>query len=242
MMTAEIQLQRSGDEGMGCRIAGRTRRIMPTTPPRRTSCRRPDRPLAARWPNRDPIGEEAFFIHYVEGKSIEEIIALSQQALWPPYVFVGNSPTDAIDKYGLACPPNTCDYWKLTLLTVTSAGYKGAALGANAQMDASRERCCMDNYASKYQFLGGGLGIGLKYTFTVSSSGVWFTTDCIPWKAHNGFGRITTAGIGIWWTFGTVWAHTPQTYQNFTGWGRGIDASIVTSVGYWNLQPGLSSP
>ena len=40
MMTMQIQLQRHGDGGCRCRTTRQARRTMPTTPPRRASCRR----------------------------------------------------------------------------------------------------------------------------------------------------------------------------------------------------------
>lgn len=59
-MTLQLQLQRHGDVEFGCQTTRHARRTMSTTPPRRASCRRPTRPLAARWLSRDPIEEDGW--------------------------------------------------------------------------------------------------------------------------------------------------------------------------------------
>jgi len=55
----------------------------------------------AKWPNRDPLGDEAFFTLHTQGKSRSERRQFRAEALKPLYVFVGNTPINAIDAFGL---------------------------------------------------------------------------------------------------------------------------------------------
>lgn len=81
--------------------AWRPRRITPTTLPRHPSCRNPSRNRVARWPNRDPLGDEAFFKSHFKRASDSKLQALRRQALLPPYVFALNDPIGGIDLLGL---------------------------------------------------------------------------------------------------------------------------------------------
>jgi RHS repeat-associated protein len=60
-------------------------------------------PSAGRWLNRDPLGDEAFFTLYTQGKSRIERRRLRAQSLRPLYVFVSNDPADKYDYLGLQC-------------------------------------------------------------------------------------------------------------------------------------------
>lgn len=76
----QLQLQRHVEAGNQRRICDRTWRLTPTTPFRRSSCRRPKRRSVRDWPNRDPIAE-------LGGVNL--------------YGFVGNDSVNAIDYGGL---------------------------------------------------------------------------------------------------------------------------------------------
>ncbi len=54
-----------------------------------------------RWINRDPLGDTAFLTLHTHGKSRSEQAHLRTEALKPLYMFVGNTPINAIDAYGL---------------------------------------------------------------------------------------------------------------------------------------------
>ena len=58
-------------------------------------------PSAGRWPNRDPLGDEAFFTLYAQGKSRIERTQLRAESLKPLYAFVGNDPLNHVDLFGL---------------------------------------------------------------------------------------------------------------------------------------------
>jgi RHS repeat-associated protein len=58
-------------------------------------------PETGRWPNRDPIGELAFFRAYTENKEENIKHKLSRAALFPTYLFVHNNPITRNDPYGL---------------------------------------------------------------------------------------------------------------------------------------------
>jgi len=60
-------------------------------------------PSTGRWLNRDPLGDEAFFTLYTQGKSRIERRRLRAQSLRPLYVFVSNDPADKYDYLGLQC-------------------------------------------------------------------------------------------------------------------------------------------
>ena len=137
----------------------------------------------------------------------------------------------------------------MTSVTVSGVGGIGAGIGINAELRAHK-KCCMDKYENTYRYLGLGAGVGIDFTMTVSGDSEWFNTNCIEWKDHNGFGRVTTWGFGIGKTYGALWANTPQTYQYFVGPSYGLDASIVTTIGYWKVvssniifqHPGVDGP
>jgi len=57
----------------------------------------------AKWPNRDPLGDEAFFTLYTQGKSRIERRQLRAESLKPLYVFVSNDPANKYDYLGLQC-------------------------------------------------------------------------------------------------------------------------------------------
>jgi hypothetical protein len=56
-----------------------------------------------RWPNRDPLDDEAFFAFYTQDKSRSERRQFRAEALKPLYVFVSNDPANKYDYMGLQC-------------------------------------------------------------------------------------------------------------------------------------------
>jgi len=194
-------------------------------------------PEMGRWINRDPIQELAFVSFYIAQNPSADIYHLIDKQI-NPYLMVNNDTIQNTDYLGL-CPRNTCNRWKIVINSAFGVGELEAGIIIGAQLEADNN-CCMDNWAYGYSYTGIGFGGGVKVSGSIGSSEKWFTTPCIDWDAHNGFGRVTSAGLGIWkYTFGTLWIQTPQTYLNFTGWGTGFDASAVTSTGYWALNSNL---
>lgn len=90
----------------------------PHTPYRglRVSGRRYYNPELGRWPSRDPIGEEAFFVQYAQGRPLAEVILLADQYFGPSYLFVQNSPILHIDPFGLAPVAGGCNEEQKKLL------------------------------------------------------------------------------------------------------------------------------
>ncbi len=66
---------------------------------------RPYSSITGRFLSRDPLGDEAFFTFYTQGKTRFEQSQLQQEALKPLYSFVGNSPLGRVDPLGLSSYP-----------------------------------------------------------------------------------------------------------------------------------------
>jgi hypothetical protein len=99
--------------------------------------------------------------------------------------------------------------------------------------------CCMKDifdYSRDYVYFGVGLAAGLNFTLNLGVGGKWFKTPCIEWADHNGWGRVSAAGGGVIATYGTAFFTTPQTYLQVTSWSWGLDVSILTTIGRWNVQ------
>jgi RHS repeat-associated protein len=58
-------------------------------------------PLLGTWISRDPLGHESFSILYPQEMSRYDRRQFRAESLKPLYLFVGNSPTNAIDAFGL---------------------------------------------------------------------------------------------------------------------------------------------
>jgi len=114
LITMRLQRQRrDARERLGGSTTSRPGRSMPTTPARRPSCRRPDHPRAARWPNRDPINESG---HKLLRGEIRPLKLREELAL---YGFVANDPVNGLDLLGLGhnfgrcCNSSGGDEWAL---------------------------------------------------------------------------------------------------------------------------------
>jgi hypothetical protein len=147
------------------------------------------------------------------------------------------------------CPINQCDKWKITILVVGSAstdkikwrkGIAGLAISAELRAD---KKCNILITARNYEYQGLGLGVGGDISGGLSGEGKCFDTKCIPWKAHEGIGRATSAGGGAGkYYLSTLWIDTPQTYLGFEwSWGKGAGASAETTFGYWSLGKDISA-
>jgi hypothetical protein len=136
MITVELQLQRQCGGGSGGRTARRTRRTRPTTRRCHPACRRSARRFVAHWPNRDPLGDEAFFTLYAAGKSPNERKLLRRESLKPLYVFVANDSINRTDALGLKIDAAWCQQWlndctRDNLLNLKSClGCMGPSVGA----------------------------------------------------------------------------------------------------------------
>jgi RHS repeat-associated protein len=58
-------------------------------------------PVTGRWPSRDPLGDEAFFVNYITGKTKDDIKGLKRERLKNLYGFTENRPIGAVDEFGL---------------------------------------------------------------------------------------------------------------------------------------------
>ncbi len=188
-----------------------------------------------RWINKDPIGEAAFFNNYIANKQIDEILNLINEGLLPPYLMVNNNTIHNVDYLGL-CPKNTCDRWKLTIVSTGTFGDTQAGMIIGAELEADDD-CCMDNYENSYFYYGAGIGGGAGFSFSlnVDGYGEWFDTSCISWEDHEGIGKATSSAAGFYYHWGALWVTTPQVYLYYEGWGRGFDLSAVTTIGNWAL-------
>jgi hypothetical protein len=194
-------------------------------------------PSTGRWLSRDPIGDESSLRSLSLGNVTTEQL-LRKEALKPQLLFVQNNPIAAIDPLGL-CPPGTCDKWQIYVVNVDSGGAGLGVLWVKSELRADPS-CCMGGpleYNRDYVYLGVGLGVGLDIAVSIDVGSKWFKTPCIKWDGHNGWGRVTAAGIGAVYTYGTMYLTTPQTYLNITSPSWGIDVSIVTTIGRWRVQP-----
>ncbi|MGO8931772.1 MAG: hypothetical protein ACLQU3_33370 [Limisphaerales bacterium] len=194
-------------------------------------------PSTGRWISRDPLGDESFLKPHTLGDIATEQV-LRQEALKPPFLFPQNNPISSIDPLGL-CPPGTCDKWQIYVVNVDSGGVALGVLWVKSELRADPS-CCMGgplDYNRDYVYLGVGLGVGLNISVSIDVGSKWFKTPYIKWADHNGWGRVTADGIGVIYTYGTLFLTTPQTYLNITSPSWGIDVSIVTTIGRWRIQP-----
>jgi RHS repeat-associated protein len=67
-------------------------------------------PNLQRWPNRDPLGDEAFLQEQSRGKIRQVKQLLREQANLPSYLFVKNNPESKIDPFGLAFSSTTFNW------------------------------------------------------------------------------------------------------------------------------------
>jgi len=188
------------------------------------------------WPSRDPMDELSFQADYNKRASPTDMLRIRKMLSGSSYLLVKNDPLDQVDMLGL-CPRNTCDNWEITIVSQVSVDYVGGPLGVHAELRAS-PKCCMDKYfAPQYNYVGGGLGVGIDATININVGAKKFTTPCIGWYSHVGFGRVTGVGVGVIITYGLTYYTTPQAYFSIASPSWGIDASIFSNVGGWNLYP-----
>ncbi len=172
-----------------------------------------------RWLSRDPLGEQ-------DDANI--------------FDYVSNGPAAKKDPSGL-CPANTCDKWRIVPLRIVSFGDGPTALRADFRLEADSS-CCIEPHVRSYRFVGFGLGIGLKFGFAANprddvDEGRSFRTTCIDWTAHNGVGRITSAGITIGVGGSHLFADIPQGGVIDFGWAPELffDFGLATTIGAWTV-------
>jgi hypothetical protein len=188
---------------------------------------------SGRWSSRDSINDADFIFHhrsYVLQLDRQHIVADM------PYLFISNDAMNNDDILGL-CPCNTCNKWRIEIVSVFSAEYGGGVVAVKAQLTADKS-CKMDKYhANNYQYVGPTIGGGLKYTGNLGVGSKDFSTKCVPWSDHNGFGRVTGIGGGAVMTYGLTYFTTPLAYFEIHSPSWGVDASLFTSIGWWHMSP-----
>jgi RHS repeat-associated protein len=196
------------------------------------------RPYSAsqgRFLSHDPLDELSFRTRYIASLKLKERLAvLGRKEDGNEFNFVQNEPVGHFDVLGL-CPSGTCDKWTVTIILMRSVDIGVGFLDLRAKLTADKS-CCINPHESYYRYLGGGLGVGYDNTLNYRIGSAKFTTDCIPWKAHNGFGRVTGAGVGIGVTYGLTYLAMPQGYVSVASPSYGFDLSIFTTVGRWWLE------
>jgi RHS repeat-associated protein len=87
------------------------------------------------------------------------------------------------------------------------------------------------------KFAGGGGGAGFAYSFSVGGGETWFTTDHdIQFKDFNGFGRISSASLGVIGQYDVTFIDMPPAYLETGGWSWGASVSVGTYVGEWMVE------
>ena len=81
-----------------------------------------------RWLSRDPIGEEAFFWQYAQGRTAAERRQLRRQALRPLYGFLDNQTVNAIDNLGLR---------SVCVVTVRASHFLSGPSGAHGHFNST---------------------------------------------------------------------------------------------------------
>ena len=198
----------------------------------------PNRPYSAsqgRFLSHDPLDELSFRTRYIASLTPREKLAvLARAPSGNEFNFVQNEPIDHFDILGL-CPSGTCDKWTVTIILMKSVDIGIGFLDLRAKLTADKS-CCIEPHEKYYRYLGSGLGVGFDWTLNYRVGSAKFNTDCIPWKAHNGFGRVTGTGAGIGVTYGLTYLAMPQGYVGIASPSYGFDLSLFTTVGRWWLE------
>lgn len=190
---------------------------------------------SSRWINRNPMDLAASRSLYARSLNPKQRGALYQQpSSFSDYLFVQNEPVANLDILGL-CPSGTCDKWTVTIILMRSVDIGVGFLDLRAQLTADKS-CCIEPHERYYRYLGAGLGVGFDWTINYKVGSATFNTACIPWKAHNGFGRVTGAGAGIGITYGITYLSMPQGYVSIASPSYGFDLSDFTTAGRWWLE------
>jgi len=66
------------------------------------------KPSTGTWPNRDPLGDWAFFRNVTRGLCEKQIKRIRAESLMPAFGFVGNDPVEKFDKDGRLVGPVYC--------------------------------------------------------------------------------------------------------------------------------------
>jgi hypothetical protein len=202
-------------------------------------------PKLGRWVNRDPIGEDSdrsvpssavlpMWAHWagLEGGSVDEANL---------YLFVRNSPMGNFDAYGLEvanCPCDECDRWSVVCDGSLSFGGVPVVAGVHCYLMADLTSCRMSEIGRHYDYVGVGVSLPAKIPGSLVR-GVdtkSFTTSCISWDDHVGFGRYASAALIIG-PFGWGWSVYDMPQQYWTASGPPTFASFSVGLtwtwGYW---------
>ena len=198
--------------------------------------RRYNNPWRGRWLSLDPIEELSFIRQFVPSLNPKFRYALQgRQPSANEFGFLQNDSVDQFDIIGL-CPAEKCNKWTMTVILIRAVGIAGpSGVDVRATLTADKS-CCMKEYSKYYRYLGYGLGIGVESTFNLKVGSHKIDTECIPWSAHNGIGRVTSGGVGIIWTYGLTYFTTPQAYFSILSGSRGFDAGVFTTAGWWWIE------
>ncbi|OGV33631.1 MAG: hypothetical protein A2020_11095 [Lentisphaerae bacterium GWF2_45_14] len=134
-----------------------------------------------------------------------------------------------------------CNKWRLeTELVIYAAGFIANIVTGHTRLYADRTQCPnMSDYSRAYRFTGlaGGVALKIPGSVSVTTTSRTIETDMLTWEDFHGWGRITSAGIGMGYTYGLLYVTFPVFGTlNFHGWGSGIDASAITGGVYWFTQ------
>ena len=160
-----------------------------------------------KWSSRDQI--EELVVRRRHLKSLSEKDSYAMIGRWPSdneFAFVHNAPQNKCDMLAL-CPAGTCDEWTINVILMRGGGVAGpTGLDVRTTLTAC-PRCSISPTSQYYRYLGYGLGGGVDWAIGFKVGSHTFTTACIPWKAHNGIGRVTGIGGGIIRTYGHYLFH-----------------------------------
>ena len=153
---------------------------------------------------------------------------------------MGNDGVNKWDILGQKCPKNKCDKWKIEPLGNVGGGAIAVAGSIYTKLRAVGEDCCMDEYVNYYNFnalgVGAGFAAGISAAFPPGIGDHEFTTSCITWDDHVGWGNFTGVSGGIFVTVTISRLSTPQTVMSGFSYGVGADLFIGTLQGRWRIK------
>ena len=135
--------------------------------------------------------------------------------------------------------------WRINLLFTLKKFHGGGYVLGGLYVDASltaHSTCCMDKYVRPYRYvsvIGAGFGFKLHSAIPAKNDHKWFSTPCIPWPDHGGWGSVDTSGAGFIRGYGFITAVTPQTYFHYRGFLETFELSVfVKTKGFWFIPFG----
>lgn len=198
-----------------------------------------------RWPSKDPLGDQAFFINYVRNNPGSDIRNLRDQTLGNLYGFVQNNPINAIDLLGLECCKDKCKKWTIRFESqlALTIGFGVAIMKADLIPDGS----CDIKYSSReplliqgrqYIFTAFAVGAGIKVSASFSTSEFKIDSDrCLEYKDFEGVGSFKSIGAALWFGGGEFEFTTPVSSHStgLTWTDATLDFSIAGGIGKWDV-------